>query len=114
MSCPAEAACAVAAVAQALPEAQLWVCFTVDSTGRCRDGTPFNEAVRDLSCAPNVSGVGVNCCMPEAVELAMASLDADAEASAFASTVDRIVYANAYPKSHSEGLEYDTENFDDE
>lgn len=114
MSCPSEAACAVTGVAEALPDAKVWVCFTVDSQGRCRDGTAFNDAVRGLSGASNVTGVGVNCCMPEAVELAMASLDADPEASAFASSVERVVYANAYPKSHSEGLEYDTENFDDE
>lgn len=114
MSCPDEAMCAVAGLSQALPEAKAWVCFTVDSSGRCRDGTAFCDAVRALSDFSNVSGVGVNCCVPEAVELAMASLDTDSKAFDFASRVERVVYANAYPVSHSEGLEYDTENFDDE
>jgi len=114
MSCPAEAATALQGLREGCPDGKAWVCFTVDSEGKCRDGTPFNEAVRHLSTATNISGIGVNCCMPEAVELAIATLDTDSEASAFASSLERVVYANAYPKEHSEGVEYDTENFDDE
>lgn len=115
MSCPAEATAALRGVAKGAPDAKAWVCFTVDSEGRCRDGTPFNLAVRALMTFPNiVSGIGVNCCMPEAVEPAMSALESDVEASSFAAGVERVVYANAYPKSHSEGLEYSTEDFDDE
>jgi len=114
MSCPQEATSALRGLEQSCPGAKAWVTYTVDSKGLCRDGTPFNIAVRDLIGRSNVSGVGVNCCMPEAVELAMSTLDSDAEASSFAADLERIVYANAYPKEHSEGLEYSTEDFDDE
>jgi len=114
MSCPAEAASALKGLKEGDPDGKAWVCFAVDSEGKCRDGTPFNVAVRQLSTFSHVSGVGVNCCIPEAVELAVATLDTDPQASAFASSVERVVYANSYPKEHNEGVKFSTETLDDE
>jgi len=113
MSCPAEAASALQGLQHSCPDAKAWVAYSVNSEGVCRDGTPFNVAIKEL-VGKSVSGIGVNCCMPEAVDLAMASVENDAEASSFAAGLERVVYANAYPKDHSEGIQFDTENFDDE
>lgn len=68
MSCPAEAMMALRGLIKGCPEAKAWVSFTVDSSGVCRDGTPFNEAVKKMSnFSGTVTGIGVNCCVPEVI-----------------------------------------------
>ena len=67
ISCPDEAIMALRGLMKGCPDAKAWISFTVDSKGHCRDGTTFNEAVKKMSVfGDTVTGIGVNCCVPEA------------------------------------------------
>jgi homocysteine S-methyltransferase len=52
----------------AVPEVATWVSFSCRNATQLCDGTPFDEAVRVISGAPNVVAVGVNCTSPLHIE----------------------------------------------
>lgn len=52
--------------------ASAWLSFTPDG-GRLRTGESLEDAFRDAEASDEIVGVGVNCCHPDEVELALAA-----------------------------------------